>query len=76
MFCSKIYDLGALEVFAVHIHRKRKATGPRTGKLVATLPPDPMQRKAIFDWCEKQGDSLGFTPDPDQGESHLFVLLD
>jgi hypothetical protein len=32
--------------------------------------------KAIFDWCNQQGDALGCTPDPDGGETHLFLLLD
>jgi hypothetical protein len=44
--------------------------------LVVRLPQNPKQRSAIFGWCKRQGDSLGFTPDPDQGESHLFLMLD
>ncbi len=75
-FVREIYDLGAHEVFAVNIHSGPKGAGERTGKLVVSLPKNPKQRSAIFDWCKAQGDALGFTPDPDQGESHLFLLLD
>ncbi len=75
-FVQEIYNLGASEIFAVNIHTKPNSAGERTGKLVVTLPEDPKQRSAIFDWCKRQGESLGFTPDADHGESHLFLLLD
>ena len=75
-FVQEIYDLGALEIVAVSVHAKPNSTGERTGKLVVTLPHEAKQRRAIFDWCKRQGDSLGFTPDTDHGESHLFLLLD
>jgi hypothetical protein len=75
-FVRKIYDLGAEEVFAVNIHSRPKGADERAGKLVVALPQNPKRRRAIFDWCKDQGDSLGFTPDPDHGESHLFLLLD
>jgi|SRR5579859_482680 len=73
---SEIYDLGAEEVVAVNVHPRSEGAGERTGKLVVALPKNPEYRRAIFDWCKGQGDSLGFTPDPDHGESHLFLLLD
>jgi hypothetical protein len=75
-FVREIYDLGAQEVFVVSVHSRPKGVGLRTGKLVVALPQNPKYRRAIFDWCKGQGDSLGFTPDPDHGESHLFLLLD
>ena len=75
-FVREIYDLGAEEVVAVNVHARPKGVGERTGKLVVALPQSPKRRRAIFDWCKGQGDSLGFTPDPDHGESHLFLLLD
>ena len=75
-FVQKIYDLGALEILAVNIHPHPNGAGEHTGKLVVTLPQNPEQRTAIFEWCRLQGDSLGFTPESDQGESHLFLLLD
>ncbi len=71
-----IFDLGATEIFAVQIHPIPRGSGQRTGKLVVKLAQEAKSRTAIFDWCRRQGDSLGFTPDPDQGESHLFLLLD
>jgi hypothetical protein len=73
---KEIYALGALEILAVGIHRKPHGSGQRTGKLVVKLPPDAKSRKSLFAWCKRQGDSLGFTPDPDRDESHLFLLLD
>ena len=75
-FVKEIYDAGAIKIFAVQIHKKRGSDNHRTGKLVVELPQDAKARKAIFAWCKKQGDSLGFSPDPDRGESHLFLLLD
>jgi hypothetical protein len=75
-FVREIYDLGAEEVLVVNVHRRPKGAGERTGKLVVALPKNPEHRRAIFDWCKGHGDSLGFTPDPDHGESHLFLLLD
>ena len=75
-FVREIYGLGAEEVLAVNIKPRPKGVGERTGKLVVALPQNPKRRRAIFEWCKGQGDSLGFTPDPDHGESHLFLLLD
>lgn len=75
-FIQEIYSLGALEVFAVQIRPLPEGIGQRTGKLVVKLPRSSGLRQAIFDWCRKQGESVGFSPDPDRGESHLFLLLD
>jgi len=75
-FVKEIYGVGASKIFAVQIRKKRDGNTHHTGKLVAELPQDAKLRKAIFAWCERQGDSLGFSPDPDHGESHLFLLLD
>jgi hypothetical protein len=71
------YALGAKEVIAVQIRTARKPTKcKRTGKLVVTLPENPRERQALLEWCEAQGESLGYTPESDHGESHLFLLLD
>lgn len=75
-FVQQIYALGTLEILAVNIHPHPNGAGERTGKLVVNLPQNPEQRSAIFEWCRHQGDSLGFTPESDQGERHLFLLLD
>lgn len=71
-----LYEAGASEILAVHIQKVLRRNAHQTGKLVVKLPQEPEPRKAIFDWCRQQGDSLGFSPDPDRGESHLFLLLD
>jgi hypothetical protein len=73
---QEIYDLGVLEIFAVQIQPLRKTRGQHTGKLIVKLPTKPGARQQIFDWCRQQGESLGFSPDPDRGETHLFLLLD
>src|SRR5882724_3804406 len=36
-----IYDLGALQIFAVQIQQLPKARGQRTGKLIVKLPTRP-----------------------------------
>ena len=73
---KKLYDLGACEVVAAQIHLARKGAGQHTGKLVVELPKDHKPRRAIFEWCRKQGESLGYSPDVDQGQDYLFLLLD
>src|SRR6202521_5119934 len=75
-FVQEIYDLGAEKIVAIQIHAAKNGIGQRTGKLVVTLPTSSDARRAIFDWCRRQGESLGFSPDSDRGESHLFLLLD
>lgn len=75
-FVKEIYDLGAEEIVAVGIRKERGKNRYHTGKLVVKLPSDTEKRKAIFNWCGQQGDSLGFSPGSDNGESHLFLLLD
>ena len=75
-FVQQIYDFGAVLIVAVQIRPAAKGTGQRTGKLVVELPKDSRARRAIFDWCKAQGHRLGFSPNPDKGETHLFLLLD
>jgi hypothetical protein len=75
-FVKSLCDLGVTDVLAVRIHSRGSAGGERSGKIVAKLPSEHEARARIFDWCKRQGDSLGFSPDPDKGESHLFLLLD
>lgn len=71
-----LYSLGAVKIIAAQIQPARNMEGQHAGKLVVKLPTEAQRRKAIFDWCQKQGDSLGFSPELDHGESHLFLLLD
>ena len=73
---KKLYSLGAAEVVAVHIKKSPRRGIEHTGKLVVKFPEDVHKRKGIFDWCNQQRGSLGFSPNPDRGETHLFLLLD
>jgi len=73
---QEIYRAGAVKVIAVNIQRRPKSSGEHVGKLVVELPQDSNRRKTIFEWCKGQGESLGYSPEIDQGESHLFLLLD
>ena len=73
---KKLYDLGACEVLAAQIRRAGNGAGQHTGKLVVELPKDLKRRRAIFAWCRKQGESLGYSPGVDQGQDYLFLLLD
>ena len=75
-FVQDIYRVGAVKVLAVNIQRRPKSAAEHAGKLVVELPVDSVRRKAIFDWCKEQDDSLGYSPEMDQGETHLFLLLD
>lgn len=75
-FIQEIYNLGALQIFAINIRPNRNGKGQYTGKLIVQLPIETEPREALFNWCKRQGDSLGFSPDPDRGESHLYLLLD
>lgn len=75
-FVKHLYELGAVKVTAVHFRVLRKPRkGKYTGKLVVTLPEDSSKRKALLEWCKAQGENLGYTPEADHGESHLFLLL-
>ncbi|HEY3913209.1 MAG TPA: hypothetical protein VGN61_01880 [Verrucomicrobiae bacterium] len=71
-----LYAMGAEKVIAVYIRSTKQAKGQRTGRLVVKLPAGAAQRRAIFDWCNAQGDSLGYTPKPDHGETYMFLLLE
>ena len=75
-FVENLYALGAVEIIAAQIQPRQNGGGEHTGKIVVKLPKEADRRKALFNWCAEQGDSLGFSPDLDQGESHLFLLLD
>jgi hypothetical protein len=83
-FVKKIYDLGVVEIIAVQIRKKRGRKIHRTGKLVAKLPQDAKSREKIFLWCKKREGSvdfcpegsIGYSPELDRGENHLFMLLD
>ena len=69
-----LYTAGAVKVFAVEI--KSGPTGSqRTEKLVLELPTDAKLRASIFRWCKRQGAKVGYSPENDGGEKHLYLLL-
>ena len=69
-----LYTTGAVKVFAVEI--KSEPTGrQRTEKLVMELPSDMQLRESIFRWCKRQGAKVGYSPEIDGGEKHLYLLL-
>ena len=77
-FIGEMYALGVEEVFVVRIRDQKKQGGrfEHAGKIIARLPDSKTVRQGIFDWCRQQGESLGFSPDFDKGERHLFLLVD
>ena len=46
------------------------------GKMVLALPEDPNQRAEIFKWNAERASTLGFDGDEDEGQDHLFIMLD
>ena len=69
-----LYTTGAVKVFAVEI--KSEPTGSqRTEKLVMELPSDAKLRASIYRWCKRQGAKVGYSPEIDGGETHLYLLL-
>jgi hypothetical protein len=74
---KSLYRIGAKEVLAVQIRSANKPKKcKRTGKLIVAFPESPDKREALLEWCKDQGESLGYSPEFDHGESHLFLLLD
>jgi len=72
-----IYSAGALHVEAVEIDDyPEMGNCQNTGKLVITLPSDPAARLRVFEWSAPIAVSLGFDPEPDNGQKYLFVALD
>jgi len=71
---EELYAAGAVKVIAVEI--KSKPTGSHwTEKLVLELPSDAKLRESIFRWCKRQGAKVGYSPEHDGGEKHLYLLL-
>ena len=69
-----LYTTGAVKVFAVEI-KSEPIGSQRTEKLVMELPSDPKLRASIFRWCKRQGAKVGYSPEIDGGEKHLYLLL-
>lgn len=71
---QEVYALGAAHVWAVEIDKDDDLE--ETGKLVLELPASNEERKQVFIWAANWAKRLGFDPEPDLGQSHLFVMLD
>jgi hypothetical protein len=81
-FIGKLYDAGAVAVTATEIHHYERedlegvTRLENTGRLVVTLPGDATSRKRIFRMERKVSRGLGFDPRRDEGQTHLFFMLD
>lgn len=72
---EKLYALGAARVTAANI--ATYDTGEEnTGKLIVSLPKESSARARVFEWCAEQAEQLGFEPERDVGQEHVFVMLD
>ncbi|MDQ3816442.1 MAG: hypothetical protein M3362_01975 [Acidobacteriota bacterium] len=71
---DEVYKAGAVEVWAVEIDTYPDGH-QNTGKLVVLLPSEPKARRRVFGWCGSRAKALGFDPDEDVGQDHLFVML-
>ncbi|MBE7500045.1 MAG: hypothetical protein HS113_06980 [Verrucomicrobiales bacterium] len=72
---QELYALGAARVTAVNI--ATYDTGEEnTGKLIVSLPKESSARARVFEWCAEQAEQLGFEPERDVGQEHVFVMLD
>lgn len=71
---EKLYALGAEKVIAVDIKTNPNGS-QRTEKLILRLPSDARARGAIFKWCNRRGGKVGYSPERDNGEEHLYLLL-
>jgi hypothetical protein len=71
---TELYASGAASVIAADI--KTDAGGNQhSDKIVAVLPTDEQQRSAVFALCKRQGDKIGYLPDADGGESHMYIYI-
>lgn len=71
---EELYAAGATKVMAVDI--KTNPTGSqRTEKVLVVLPTETKARARIFKWCKRRGGKIGYSPECDMGETHLYLLL-
>jgi len=72
---QEVYALGATRVTAANIDTYD--TGEEnTGKLIVSLPKESSARERVFAWCAERAEQLGFEPERDVGQEHIFVMLD
>ena len=72
---DEIYALGALTVVAVEID-KYPGGEENTGKVVIALPGLSAARSRVFQWYNMRLEERGIEPEADQGQDHLFLMLD
>ena len=72
---KEIYKLGATKVFAVKIDAS-DTESENTSKLILSLPKKSNSRKQVFAWCADIAKNLGFEPEYDAGQKHIFLMLD
>lgn len=73
-FIQKVFDLGAVQVFAVEIDSYEDEEN--TGKLCIELPENPELRRQVLAWTGEIAEELGFEEEADIGQRYVFVMLD
>jgi hypothetical protein len=73
---EEAYAAGAHKVIAVEIDKYEDVPLQNTGKLVIELPSEPAKRVTAFAWAGKIAESQGFEAEEDEGQSHVFLMLD
>ena len=73
-FVQELYATGALKVIATDI-KSRSSILQRSDKLLLMLPANPLKRAALFQWCERQRENIGYHPEIDQGETQIYIYL-
>ena len=68
-FIEKGYKTGASKIIVVDIQDET------TNCLVVELPSNTAKRKRVFAWNNQMAQDSGFDPDPDWGQTELFVFL-
>ena len=71
---DEAYSAGAIKVLAVEIDDYPEAQN--SGKLVIELPTASANRAAVFAWASEIAATHGFDGEADEGQTHLFVMLD
>jgi len=72
---EEAYALGAIKVWAVEINMDDPDL-EGTGKLIVSLPKAPAVRARVLEWCAEWAKRKGYEPETDEGQDHVFVMLD
>jgi hypothetical protein len=73
-FIQEVFDLGAVQVFAVEIDDYDDSEN--TGKLCIELPEDTELRQQVLEWAGQISWEQGFDPEQDIGQRYVFMMLD